>query len=115
MATQKKVRDYYENMKKSWPIIEELNIALPSLNAFINNVLFENYVLKFGNRFFRNELEGGRMYLYHGKDTKIIVISKKEKSMKENIFLDISGNRIDNLNEMDICNIESKNNFIWSN
>lgn len=110
---RRKVIDNFEEMKKNMPLFGELNIGWPSLSSFVNQVLFENYVLRFGNRFINNELKNGRLFVYHGEKRNIIVISFKDKPLNNNFYLDTDGQGILSLDNKEIYEIENRIKQIW--
>ena len=89
--------------------------AHPSLNAYINMVLYTNYISKFDTRFFNGELKNSRLWIMHGERRNIIVISSKQNTQYEFHFLDSQGNIIEDLCEDEIREIQSKNIVVWSN
>lgn len=107
---RKNVTEMLDKMKEQNPILNNKNIGVPSLSAFINNILFENYILKFGNRFNNQELKDCRLFLYNGQDKQFIVIAKKKEECNNYIILDISGNEIKEISKDtmdDITNLYS--------
>ena len=101
-------------MKDEKPLLKNLNWGFPSLNAFVNNVLFENYFLRFGNRFGNEQLKGSKLFLYHGEKT-IIVISMNHDNSNPYILLDVSGNIVSDITEDELLEISEKNSVIESN
>ncbi|MBD8972224.1 MAG: hypothetical protein EGQ63_00040, partial [Clostridiales bacterium] len=83
-----------ENFQKNNPILQNINIIVPSLDTFINNILFQSYILKYGGQFYNGEIENSKLFLYHVKNSKpLIVIVKERKGQREYLYLDISGNK----------------------
>ena len=107
------VRKILEKMKEENPILRNINLGFPSLCAFINNILFENYVLKFGNRFNNQELKDCRLFLYHGKEKPIIVIVKKQEPKNKYIFLDASGDSVLDMTKETMIEITKLYDNIW--
>lgn len=105
----------YEGMKKETSALKNLNISYPSLNAYINMVLYTNYISKFDTRFFNGELKNSRLWIMHGERRNIIVISSKQNTQYEFHFLDSQGNIIEDLCEDEIREIQRKNIVVWSN
>ena len=100
-------------MKDKSEIIRNMNVSLPSVSVFVNNVLFNNYILKNVDRFTKGKLKQARVFLHYGEKETIIVISKKGSSVLESVFLNISGEIIRELSQNDIDEIERKNILIW--
>lgn len=111
----KSLTDNIEKMKKETSALKNLNISYPSLNAYINMVLYTNYISKFDTRFFNGELKNLRLWIMHGERRNIIVISSKQNTQYEFHFLDSQGNIIEDLCEDEIREIQSKNIVVWSN
>lgn len=111
---RKEVIDNFEKMKSEWKSLKNINCAMPSINTFFNNVLYNKYILKFGQRFFNGELKGSRLFLYYGSDEAIIVITKKDMPVKEGILLDVTGERIINISSNTLEEIKKINEEIWS-
>ena len=111
---REQVRDNIQKMKDEKPLLKNLNWGFPSLNAFVNNVLFENYILRFGNRFGNEQLKGSKLFLYHGEKT-IIVISMNHDNSNPYILLDVSGNIVSDITEDELLEISEKNSVIESN
>lgn len=110
---RKSLKDNYEKMKENSEIIRNMNVSLPSVSVFVNNVLFNNYILKNVDRFTKGKLKQARVFLHYGEKETIIVISKKGSSVLESVFLNISGEIIRELSQNDIDEIERKNILIW--
>ena len=111
---REQIRDNIQKMKDEKPILKNINWGFPSLNAFVNNVLFENYILRFGNRFRNEQLKDSKLFLYHGKKT-IIVISMKHDNCNPYILLDVSGNIVSDITEDELLEISEKSSVIESN
>lgn len=111
----KSLTDNIEKMKKETSALKNLNISYPSLNAYINMVLYTNYISKFDTRFFNGELKNSRLWIMHGERRNIIVISSKQNTQYEFHFLDSQGNIIEDLCEDEIREIQRKNIVVWSN
>lgn len=111
---REQVRDNIQKMKDEKPLLKNLNWGFPSLNAFVNNVQFENYILRFGNRFGNEQLKGSKLFLYHGEKT-IIVISMNHDNSNPYILLDVSGNIVSDITEDELLEISEKNSVIESN
>lgn len=115
-SPRKKLFDDYEKLKEALPIVKELETGMPNLNHIINNIFYEEYILKFGTRFKNNELEKRRMHLCTLGDKKIIVLSRKNEEIKDTIILDMNGEEIEmsTLNTIEIEKIKEAKEFIWS-
>lgn len=105
----KQLQENVEQMQQQLQAANVVNIGIPSIKSFINMVLYENYISKYGTRF--NELENRRMYIVHGKERNIIVISEREG--KDYRYLDCKGNEIKTLRQEEIDAVGEKNTLIW--
>lgn len=104
-----------EEMKKGMLALKNIDLNYPSLNAYINMVLYTSYICKFDNRYFDEELKDSRLWIMHGEKRNIIVISSKHNTEYRFHFLDCHGNIIKDLCEDEIREIQKKNMVIWSN
>lgn len=103
-----------ENIKKETALLRNLNISYPSLNSYINTLLYTNYISEFDTRFCNDELKDSRLWIFHGKKRNIIVISSKENEKYKFQFLDCQGNVIENINEDEMQEIQKKASLIWN-
>ena len=91
-------------IRKEDEMFNELDKKLPTLNSFINNVLLENYILQFGERFDNNELKYSRIFLYKTNNkTNIVIMQKKDEDENLSLayYLDSLGNSIDTISKED--------------
>ena len=112
--SENKITESIAALKENKPILRELNIEVPSVQAIINNVLFENYILKYGERFMENESNIRRIFLWHGKEKKNIVISDGSGEANKMLILDISGNELQEISKKDVEEIKKRNYLIWN-
>ena len=92
---REKVQEYIQEQGKK-PVLNNIKLEFPSLSAFINKILFENYILKFGEQFCNGEIENGKLFLYHGTERFIIVIRTKQN---KHIMLSSSGDILSDISE----------------
>ena len=90
-----------------------LDISIPKVIWLVNSILIQNYILRFGTRFNKGELINSRVYIYHGNNRKIVVISKKNEIIENSIFLDITGEILNDLNKEELEEIKKKNEIVW--
>lgn len=102
-----------EKMKEEQPVIKGLEVPVPSVTAIINNVLFENYIYKYGYRYCNNELKNSRIFIFYGEERVLICVSKNEGAIESEIFLSSSGDIINNLKETEIQNLQELRTKIW--
>lgn len=103
----------YRNKKVCYPELDKTDFGVPKLRWFVNNVLIQNYILKFGTRFNQGELLNSKVFIYHGKNRKIVVISKKNDALENSIYLDITGEILNDLSKEELEEIKKKNEIIW--
>ena len=90
-----------------------LDIGIPKVIWLVNSILIQNYILRFGTRFNHGELINSRVYIYHGNNRKVVVISKEDETMENSIFLDITGEMINDISENELVEIKEKNMLVW--
>lgn len=97
------------------PDLKLLSGSHPTILSLVNNILFETYISKYGER--KEELARKRIYLYFGVKKNIVVVSKGTQKLKESLFLDCSGEVIANvfqiLSEEEWHILEKVNAYIW--
>lgn len=102
-------------MREETLALRNLSLSYPSLSAYINMVLYTNYICKFDTRFSEGDLKESRLWILHGKRRNIMVISSKKNAKYKFYFLDCQGNIIEELCEDEIREVQKKNTVIWSN
>lgn len=105
------VEKYKDKILKYYNSDKEI-ISIAKLIYFINDILIQNYILKFGTRFNHGELLNSKVFIYHGKNRKIVVISKKSETIENSIFLDITGEKLNDLTEEELEEIKKKKEII---
>ena len=107
------VNDMIQKIAQENPLINQMNFEHVSIRAFINTVLMEKYVLKYGDRYKGDAIINRRMFVYC-EEKPIIVISQKGDDIKNAFFLDINGDDITDISEFDLAKISQMNRKIWS-
>lgn len=111
-SSSQKLRDNLESFKKQYSFLNEIEVTWPSIKSFVNYVLFENYILKFGNRYNNGELKNSRIYIIHGSKRNIVVFSQKENDTYKYRFLNSEGAEI-KLDKEELDMVMKKNILIW--
>lgn len=104
-----------ENIKERWLEIQDENIELvnASVGVFIDNILYANYITRFGTRYINGELKDAKIFLYHGAECNILVISKEEVEDYNFIYLNVNGFDIQNVNDKEKEEIKKLADKIW--
>lgn len=104
-----------ENIKERWLEIQDENMELinVSVDVFIDNILYANYITRFGTRYVNGELKDAKIFLYHGVKCNILVISKEEVEDYNFIYLNVNGFDIQNVNEKEKEEIKKLADKIW--
>lgn len=112
--SQNKVSERITALKESKPILGELKVEIPSVQAIIDNVLFENYISKHGERFMEDRAKNRKIFLCYRRDATNIVISDGCGEANKMLILDVSGNGVQKISKKDIEEIQKRNYLIWN-
>lgn len=110
---RKDIHKYFKDLKKREPIVNELNYSIPSIRSVVDTILFANYIQPHIDSIQTDELNDCRAYFINGKYKDYIVVSKRNKSLEENIYIDIENLKIIEFEQADEQLVEQRNNMVW--
>lgn len=96
--------DQLENIKEMCPLLQEIAINWQGLLVFINQIVYNTYIIGFGKKFPENFK--GKLWIYKGVRRKVIVISNKNEDRISYTFMTTDGIIINNLDEEEREEIE---------
>ena len=110
---RKEIHKYFNDLKEREPIVNELNYSIPSIRSVVDTILFANYIQPHIDSIQTDELNDCRAYFIKGKYKDYIVVSKRNKSLKENIYIDIENLKVIEFEQADEQLVEQRNNMVW--
>lgn len=113
-GSSQELRENLEQLKQQYSVLDEIEVTWTSIRSFVNYILFENYILRFGDRYTAGELKDSKMYIAHGSKRSVVVLSQKEKGIYKYRFLNSEGTEIV-LAEEEQDIVRKKNALIWEN
>lgn len=104
-----KTNDQIANLENEFPFLKDLSLNVPSLEAFINTILYSKYVTHYGER----NIEG-RLWVYHGDKNNFIIISKKDGEIIKSEVIDICGRENTAVTYQDWKAINNHSYEVWT-
>jgi len=113
---RKEMLDQFEKVKEQYSFMKDISFSFPSLTALINSMTFEKHITHYRKRFSNGELDSSRLFLYQvERDSPIIIITKEDCPIEEGIFLDVTGEEIKDIDQLDLEKMKERNELIWQN
>ena len=77
-VTRESVRNDMERILKNLPWCEGITLNWPSLSAFLNTVLYEEYITAYGTRFTDGTFQDCRAWILYAQNRRILVVTAEE-------------------------------------